>query len=149
VQGQDGLLVYRGKCCNPIRGDEIVGYITRGKGISVHTANCPNAIKFLGSDRLTDVEWVENRAGEFFSVSLKILLEDRQGILAEVTSAISNLETNIRESRSSSDSDSGRGVVEITVDISDIAHLQKVIRRLKSISGVQDVERVNHIPQFE
>ena len=57
-QGQDGLLVYRAKCCNPIRGDEIVGYITRGKGISVHTTACPNLVNFFGSERMTEVEWV-------------------------------------------------------------------------------------------
>jgi len=148
VQGQDGLLVYRGKCCNPIRGDDIVGYITRGKGISVHTTNCSNVVKFLGSDRLTDVEWVvDRRDEELFSVILSIILDDRQGILADIASTISNMETNIRESRSSSDMDSGKGVIEITVDISDLEHLQKVIKSLKSVRGVQDIERVNHIPK--
>ena len=78
--------------------------------------------------------------------SLAIAVEDRQGILADITSAISNLKTNIRESRSTSDSQSGKGMVEITVDISDVKHLQKVIQGLKSIRGIQDVERVSQIP---
>jgi guanosine-3',5'-bis(diphosphate) 3'-pyrophosphohydrolase len=146
VKGQDGLLVYRAKCCNPIRGDEIVGYITRGKGISVHTASCPNLANFLGSDRMTEVEWVEIPGNEVFSVGLAIMAEDRQGLLADIASAISNLKTNIRESRSSVDADSGRGIIEITVDISDIKHLQKVILGLKSIRGIQDVERINGVP---
>ncbi len=146
VKGQDGLLVYRAKCCNPIRGDEIVGYITRGKGISVHTTSCPNLTNFLGSDRMTEVEWVNVPGDEVFGVRLAIVVEDRQGILADITSAISNLKTNIRESRSSSDTDSGKGTVEITVDISDVKHLQKVIQGLKSIRGIQDVERVSQIP---
>jgi GTP diphosphokinase / guanosine-3',5'-bis(diphosphate) 3'-diphosphatase len=145
VKEQDGLLVYRSKCCNPIRGDEIVGYITRGKGISVHTTSCPKLTNFFGSDRITDVEWVDVPGGEIFSVRLTISIEDRQGILAEITSAISNLKTNIRESRSRSDLDSGKGTVEITVDISDVKHLQKVIHVLKSIRGIQDVERVSQI----
>ena len=145
VQGQDGLLVYRSKCCNPIRGDEIVGYITRGKGISVHTTTCPNLVNFLGSDRMTDVEWAD-RGDELFSVRLMISIEDRQGILADIASAISNLDTNIRESRSSADNDSGKGSVEITVDISDLKHLQRVIQILKSIRGIQDIERVNQFP---
>jgi guanosine-3',5'-bis(diphosphate) 3'-pyrophosphohydrolase len=147
VQGQDGLLVYRSKCCNPIRGDDIVGYITRGKGISVHTTSCPNVVNFLGSDRLTEVEWVDEKGNELFSVSLAISIEDRQGILADIASAISNLDTNIRESRSRADDESGRGMVEITVDITDLDHLQKVIRSLKSIRGIQDIERVNQIPK--
>jgi GTP diphosphokinase / guanosine-3',5'-bis(diphosphate) 3'-diphosphatase len=145
VKGQDGLLVYRAKCCNPIRGDDIIGYITRGKGISVHATSCPNLANFLGSERITEVEWVDITGNEVFSVQLAIAVEDRQGILADITSAISNLKTNIRESRSSSDSDSGRGTVEITVEIQDVKHLQKVIQGLKSIRGIQDVERVNQI----
>ena len=102
-------MVYRAKCCNPIRGDDIVGYITRGKGISVHTTSCPNLENFLGSERVTDVEWVNVPGDEVFGVRLAIAVEDRQGILAEITSAISNLKTNIRESRSSSDTGSGKG----------------------------------------
>ena len=146
VKGHDGLLVCRAKCCNPIRGDEIVGYITRGKGISVHTVSCPNIPNFYGSDRMTEVEWIKVAGNELFEVQLSISVEDRQGILAAIISAISNLKTNIRESRSTSDSQSGKGTVEITVDIEDVKHLQKVIQGLKSIRGIQEVERVNHVP---
>jgi GTP diphosphokinase / guanosine-3',5'-bis(diphosphate) 3'-diphosphatase len=146
IKEQDGLLVYRAKCCNPIRGDDIVGYITRGKGISVHTTSCPNLPNILGSERMTDVEWVDVPGDEVFGVRLAIAVEDRQGILADITSAISNMKTNIRESRSSSDSGSGKGLVEVTVDVSDVKHLQKVIQGLKSIRGIQDVERVSRIP---
>jgi GTP diphosphokinase / guanosine-3',5'-bis(diphosphate) 3'-diphosphatase len=146
IKGQDGLLVYRAKCCNPIRGDDIVGYITRGKGISVHTTSCPNLANFLGFDRMTEVEWVGAQRDELFGVQLAITVEDRQGILAEITSAISNLKTNIRESRSTSDAEFGKGKVEITVDISDVKHLQKVIQVLKSIRGIEEVERVSQIP---
>jgi guanosine-3',5'-bis(diphosphate) 3'-pyrophosphohydrolase len=145
VKGQDGLLIFRAKCCNPIRGDEIVGYITRGKGISVHTTSCPNLTSFLGSDRMTDVEWVDVPGEEMFTVRLNITIEDRQGILAEITSAVSNLKTNIRESRSSTN-DEGRGIVDLTVEINDVRHLQKIIKVLKGIRGIDDVTRVSHIP---
>jgi GTP pyrophosphokinase len=146
IKEQDGLLVSRAKCCNPIRGDDIVGYITRGKGISVHTTSCPNLENFLGSERVTDVEWVNVPGDEVFGVRLAIAVEDRQGILADITSAISKLKTNIRESRSFSDTGSRKGTVEITVDILDVKHLQRVIQELKSIRGIQDVERVSRIP---
>jgi len=146
VKGQDGLLVYRAKCCNPIRGDEIVGYITRGKGISVHTTNCPNLVNFLGSDRMTDVEWVDVQGDEIFTVRLAISIEDRQGILAEITSAISNLKTNIRESRSTT-GEGGLGTGELTVEINGIKHLQKIIKVLKGIRGIDDVARVAKIPE--
>lgn len=140
VKGQDGLLVCRAKCCNPIRGDEIVGYITRGRGISVHSSRCPNMINLLGSERTTEVEWVNIPGDEVFSVSLSIHVEDRQGILADITSAISNLKTNIRESRSSSDG--GMGTVEVTVEIHDVKHLRRVIKELKAIPGIHEVERL-------
>jgi GTP diphosphokinase / guanosine-3',5'-bis(diphosphate) 3'-diphosphatase len=147
VKGQDGLLIYRAKCCNPIRGDEIIGYITRGKGISVHTTTCPNITSSLGSERITDVEWVPSTSGrEVFSVQLSIISEDRPGMLAEITSTISNLRTNIRESRTSINAETGKGIVEITMEITDVRHLQKVIQGLKTIKGVQEVERVNQIP---
>jgi GTP diphosphokinase / guanosine-3',5'-bis(diphosphate) 3'-diphosphatase len=145
IKGQDELLVVRAKCCNPIRGDEIVGYITRGKGISVHTTACPNLSNFLGSERMTDVEWVDVPGNEVFGVRLDISVEDRQGILADITSAISSMKTNIRESRSVSDADSGKGLVEITVDVNDVKHLQKVILGLKAIRGIQNVERASRI----
>jgi GTP pyrophosphokinase len=145
VKGQDGLLVYRAKCCNPIRGDEIVGYITRGKGISVHTTNCPNLVNFLGSDRMTDVEWVDVSGDEIFTVRLAITFQDRQGILGEIASAISNLKTNIRDSRSSTGE--GKGTVELTVEINDVKHLQKIIKVVKSIRGIEDVARVSKIPE--
>jgi GTP pyrophosphokinase len=143
VKGQGGLLVYRAKCCNPIRGDDIVGYITRGKGISVHAANCPNAVSFLGSDRITDVEWINTPGEDFFTVRLDIAAENRQGMLAEITSAISNLKTNIVNSRSTTDG--GRGMVEVTVEIHDNRHLKKVTQALKAIRGVHEVERVSKL----
>jgi len=145
VKGQDGLLVYRAKCCNPIRGEEIVGYITRGKGVSVHTTLCPNLVNLLGSDRVTEVEWVKSPSEEVYTVRLAISVEDRQGILADITSSISNLKTNIRESRAST-GENGTGSVDLTVEINDTKHLQKVIQVLKAIRGIQDVERVSRLP---
>jgi guanosine-3',5'-bis(diphosphate) 3'-pyrophosphohydrolase len=145
VRGQGGLLVYRAKCCNPIRGDEIVGYITRGKGISVHTTTCPNLINFLGSDRMTDVAWIDVPGEEIFTVRVAMTIEDRQGILAEITAAVSNLKTNIRESRSTT-GEGGQGTVDLTVEINDVRHLQKIIKVLKSIRGINDVTRVSTIP---
>ena len=145
VKGQDGLLVYRAKCCNPIRGDEIVGYITRGKGVSVHTTQCRNLVNLLGSDRITEVQWMRNKEDEVYTVRLSISVDDRRGMLADITSAISNLKTNIRESRASSDED-GKGLVNVIVEINDRKHLQKVIQGVKEIPGIQDVERVSSVP---
>jgi len=145
VKGQDGLLVYRARCCNPIRGDEIIGYITRGKGISVHTAECPNMVNVLGSERVTEVTWVNGADDEFFGVRIAIQVQDRQGVLADITSAVSNLKTNIRESRSVS-TGPGKGLVELTVEIHDRKHLQKIVQALKNIRGIEEVDRVGRLP---
>ncbi|MBN2338092.1 MAG: bifunctional (p)ppGpp synthetase/guanosine-3',5'-bis(diphosphate) 3'-pyrophosphohydrolase [Acidobacteria bacterium] len=142
VKGRDEALVYRAKCCNPIPGDDIVGYITRGKGIAVHSTGCRTVAGLMGTSRITDVKWVSGGEPQVFSVHLAITLEDRQGILADITTAISSQKTNIRESRSSSDLDSRRGRVEFTVDVVDVKHLQKVIQSLRAVAGVRDVERI-------
>jgi GTP pyrophosphokinase len=92
------------------------------------------------------VEWVHIQGSELFGVQLAISVEDRQGILADIISAIANLKTNIRGSRSTSDSQSGKGMVDITVDVADVKQLQKVIQELKSIRGIRDVERVLELP---
>jgi len=145
VKGQDGLMIYRARCCNPIRGDDIVGYITRGKGISVHTTECRNMVNLLGSDRVTEVEWIGSPEEEVYGVRLALVVEDRQGILAEITATISNLKTNIRESRSTSLGE-GKGSVQLTVDIHDRKHLLKVMQALKSIRGIDEVRRVGRLP---
>jgi GTP pyrophosphokinase len=142
VKGRDEALVYRAKCCNPILGDDIVGYITRGKGIAVHSTGCPTVAGLMGTSRITDVKWVGGGEPRVFSVHLEITLEDRQGILADITTAIASQKTNIRESRSSSNLDSRRGKVEFTVDVVDVKHLQKVIQGLRAVAGVRDVERI-------
>ncbi|MDI9612743.1 MAG: bifunctional (p)ppGpp synthetase/guanosine-3',5'-bis(diphosphate) 3'-pyrophosphohydrolase [Acidobacteriota bacterium] len=141
VQGRDEALVYRAKCCHPIPGDEIVGYITRGKGISVHSAECRTVAGLMGTNRITEVKWVNGGERRVFSVRLRITLEDRQGILADITTAISNRNTNIRESRSTTDLGSQRGKVEFTVDVADVKHLQKVMQSLRAVAGVRGVER--------
>jgi GTP pyrophosphokinase len=94
---------------------------------------------------VTEVEWVSDPREDLFSIRLAILARDRQGLLAAITSAISNLKTNIRESRSSATSE-GRSSVEVTVEIYDSRHLQKVIQTLKSIRGIEEVERVGKLP---
>ena len=99
----------------------------------------------LGSDRVTEVEWINVSSDEVFTVRLAISVEDRRGILADIASSISNLKTNIRESRARTGED-GKGSIDLTVDINDTKHLQKVIHVLKGIRGIQEVERVRRLP---
>ena len=98
VRGIDDLMVFRARCCNPIRGEKIVGYITRGKGVSVHAATCPNVVNLLyDPERRIDVEWDKGADASPYTVRLKISVEDRRGILAAVSSRISDINTNIRD----------------------------------------------------
>ena len=142
VRGIDDLMVFRARCCNPIRGEKIVGYITRGKGVSVHSATCSNVVNLLyDPDRRIDVEWDKGTDGTPYTVRLSIQVEDRKGILAAVSSKIAGINTNIRNVEATVDDQIGR--IDMTVEISDVKHLQKVIKSLRSIDGVVDVERAS------
>src|SRR4051812_22629693 len=143
VRGFDDLMVFRARCCNPIRGEKIVGYITRGKGVSVHSSACPNVMNLLyDPDRRIDVEWDKGEDASPYTVRLSLHVEDRKGILADVTSKIAGINTNIRNVEATSDADQ-RGRIDMTVEISDLKHLQKVIKSLRSVAGVVDVERAS------
>jgi GTP pyrophosphokinase len=140
VRGIDDLMVFRARCCNPIRGEAIVGYITRGKGVSVHSASCSNVVNLLyDPERRIDVEWDKGADAAPYTVRLHIHVEDRKGILADVSSKIAGINTNIRNVEATVDDQIGR--IDMTVEISDVKHLQKVIKSLRSVTGVVDVER--------
>lgn len=144
VEGFDDLMVYRARCCNPIRGEKIVGYVTRGKGVSVHSATCPNVVNLLyDAERRIAVVWGNAKSGEAsaFTVSLTIQVEDRRGILADVTSRIADIDINVRKVEAISRGDS-HGRISMTLDIKDLKHLQRVIKAVTGVPGVLDVERV-------
>ncbi|MGH7540278.1 MAG: ACT domain-containing protein, partial [Gemmatimonadota bacterium] len=142
VSGVDDLLVYRARCCNPIRGERIVGYISRGKGVAVHSANCPNVVNLLyDPERRIEVEW-EKASGDVarYTVRLTMQVEDRKGILADVSSKVADINTNITSVEATTDDDH-HGRIDMTVEISDLKHLEKVMKSLKSVDGVLGVER--------
>ena len=140
VKGYGDLLVYRAKCCNPIRGEEIVGYITRGKGVAVHATSCPNVQNLLYEvERRIDVEWA--RAEEdAYPVQLIIRTTDRPGLLKELTAAITE-KTNIRYMETKI-GDDGNAIIEITLDIADKKHLERIILAMRQVNGVREVERI-------
>ena len=143
VRGVDDVLVYRAKCCNPIRGEPIVGYITRGKGVAVHATHCPNVLNLMyESERKIDVEWARS-ATEAFPVHLRVYSEDRPGILNQLTSILSHENSNIRSLEARvDDRRSGDGaVVEMTIEIRDKKQMERVAGAMRRISGVRDVER--------
>jgi len=144
VTGFDDLLVYRARCCNPIRGEKIAGYVTRGKGVSVHATSCPNVLNLLyDPDRRIEVVWdnSESDHADSFTVCLTIQVEDRRGILADVTSRIAGIDINVRKVEATSRANQ-HGRISITLDITDLKHLQRVIKLVTGVPGVLDVERV-------
>jgi len=143
VRGFDDLMVFRARCCNPIRGEKIVGYITRGKGVSVHSASCPNVVNLLyDPDRKIEVEWDKGTDVSPYTVRLSLHVEDRKGILADVTNAIKDIKTNIRASNAAVAPDD-RGRIEVTVEVFDLKHLDKVMTSIRKVPGVLDVERIH------
>lgn len=148
VKGVDDLMVYRARCCNPIRGEEIMGYITRGKGVAVHSNRCPNMPGLMvNPERLIEVEWMKSDAqhASAYPVTVRLVTEDRPGMVADVTQAIAGVGTNIRDIRASLDEE-GRGQLVLTAEIFDMKHLEKMTGALKSIRGVIDVERTSGEP---
>jgi GTP pyrophosphokinase len=147
VRGIDDLLVVRARCCNPIRGEKIVGYITRGKGVSVHSANCPNVTNLMyDPERRIDVEWDKGDDPGQYTVSLTLEVEDKKGILAEVSARIAGVNTNILDIEARTD-DQRRGWIKVTIEISDLKHLEKVMKSLKGAPGVVSVDRARAVPK--
>ena len=141
VRGVDDLLVYRAKCCNPIRGEAIVGYVTRGKGVAVHSRMCPNVQSLMYDvERKIEVEWAR-AAEEAFPVRVVVHTDDRPGMLNQLTSLLSDENTNIRSLEAKAETDQDGGVVEMTVDVRDKKQLEKLVAAMRRISGVRDVER--------
>ena len=146
VEGQNELLVYRARCCNPIRGEEIIGYVTRGKGVAVHARSCPNVQNLLyESDRRISVEWartadeVQGRKTTY-PVRLTVYCDDRAGMLKEMTAVISDDNTNIR-SVDSKPGPNNDATVEFVVEAEDVRHLDRLVQGLKRVPGVRDVQR--------
>jgi len=145
VKGHGDLLVYRARCCNPIRGEAIVGYVTRGKGVAVHAQNCPNVINLLYEpERRIDVEWArDDTTPSSYPVKLTVFCDDRFGMLKSITAVISDSKTNIRniEARTSN----GQANIDIVLDIADLKHLENIIGGVRKIPGVHDVQRLQKI----
>lgn len=144
VKGVDDLLVYRAKCCNPIRGESIVGYVTRGKGVAVHSKVCTNVQNLMYDvERKIEVEWARSTA-DAFPVKIVVHTDDRPGMLAQLTSVLSDENTNIRSLEAKTETEAGGALVEMTVDVRDKKHLEKLVGTMRRISGVRDVERIQN-----
>jgi GTP diphosphokinase / guanosine-3',5'-bis(diphosphate) 3'-diphosphatase len=141
VRDADDLMVYRARCCNPIRGEDIVGYVTRGKGVAVHARSCPNVTNLMyEADRRIAVEWARMAQSGAYPVKLTVFCDDRAGMLKQITTVISDDNTNIRniEARTAD----RQATIDVVIDIEDLKHLERILSGLRKIAGVRDVQRV-------
>ncbi len=143
VKGVDNLLTTRARCCNPLRGEDIIGYISLGKGIVVHNKRCKNVAQLMiNKDRVVEVEWARSDEKEVRSVRIGVTTENRTGMLAGITNAIAEIKTGIRDARANVSRDD-RGLIEVTVEVFDKKHLDKVMSAIQQVPGVIAVERMN------
>ncbi|HEY1463886.1 MAG TPA: bifunctional (p)ppGpp synthetase/guanosine-3',5'-bis(diphosphate) 3'-pyrophosphohydrolase [Terriglobales bacterium] len=144
VKGHGDLLVYRAKCCNPIRGETIVGYVTRGKGVAVHSVNCPNIINLMYEpERKIDVEWAHDDMPSSYPVKLTVFCDDRFGMLKQITAVVTDTKSNIRNIGAKTAN--GQASVDVVLEIEDLKHLEQLLAGLKKIPGVHDVQRLQKV----
>jgi GTP pyrophosphokinase len=145
VRGQGDMLVYRARCCNPIRGESVVGYITRGKGVAVHAVNCPNVTNLMYEpERKIEVEWARDESTPTaYPVKLTVFCDDRFGMLKSITGVIGDAKSNIRNI--AAHTANSQASVEVVLDIADLKHLENIIVGLRKIPGVHEVQRLQKI----
>ena len=141
ISGMDNMLIHLSKCCNPVPGDKVIGFITRGRGVSIHTADCPNVGELtFDKDRLIDVSWGELQTTAH-AVKISVKSQDKPGLLASVSSSISAAEANITHAEVITGEDR-QATLNFTIDIKDVEHLNKILKNIEGIKGVLDVKRV-------
>jgi GTP pyrophosphokinase len=138
IQGAEGLLVRYAQCCQPLPGDAVVGYVTQGRGISIHRADCPNLLTLPADGRRVEIDWQEVE-GESFAVRLAVSGDDRRGLYADLMSAVSATGTNIKGAEIHSKDGTMFGSVLVEVD--SLPHLAKVLKAMRRVKGVAEVER--------
>jgi GTP pyrophosphokinase len=142
VEGLDDVMVRLSRCCTPVPGDQILGFVTRGRGVSVHRADCANAISLTagGQDRLIEVEWDRERTGVFV-VSIEVKALDRSRLLADVTRSLAEHHVNILASSTQVGQDR-ISRMRFDFELADPAHLDSLIASIKRIDSVYDAYRV-------
>ena len=145
VKGHSDMLATLAKCCNPLPGEPIVGYITRGRGVSVHSKDCPNVENLLyNPEREIEVDWASRKGGQsgedLYRTSLLIETEDKPGMLARLADAIATMDSNIAQIEADTE-ETGLGFIEVVIQVRDRKHLERLVRRIRSLTGVIRVHR--------
>ncbi len=141
ISGMDNMLIHLSKCCNPVPGDKVVGFITRGRGVSIHTADCPNVAELsFDKERLVEVSWSDTAVASH-PVKIMVRTVDKPGMLGSVSSAISANDANITHAEAIT-GDDRQAILNFTIDIKDVNHLNRIIKSIQSQSGVLEIRRV-------
>jgi guanosine-3',5'-bis(diphosphate) 3'-pyrophosphohydrolase len=139
IQHLDNMMFRFANCCQPVPGERVIGYITRGRGVTVHRADCPNVLALADqSERRLEVQW-DVAADQSFLVRLELTLENRKNLLRDVTDAIADAETNIQSVSISGDQSTGNGT--LVIEVKNLRHLSDIMRRIRAVEGVLSVER--------
>jgi GTP diphosphokinase / guanosine-3',5'-bis(diphosphate) 3'-diphosphatase len=147
IQGMENLMVRYGQCCQPVPGDKVIGYITRGRGVSIHRNDCPNVLHLADHpERRVEIEW-EAEAGERFFVRLEMEGTDRRGLVADIATTITSNNTNMRSVNIQAEEMGVRG--EFVVEVENLDHLKRVVNAIRRIKGVLSVERREHFNAVE
>ncbi len=147
IQGLENMMVRYSQCCQPVPGGEVIGYITRGRGISIHRVDCPNVLNLSEHpERRVEIEW-EAETGERFFVRLVVEGDDRRGLLSEIATAISDTGTNIQSAEIKAVEGGMNG--NFAVEVTDLAHLKKVMKSIRRVKGVLSVDRKEHLAELD
>ena len=140
VSGQNDILVHRARCCSPLPGEAIAGYITKGKGVAVHAAKCPHLADLARDpERQVDVSW-KSTTGARYDAGFLVRVENRKGMLADITKIIAEADTDIRAFEGTAD-DAERGDIYVTVAVENAKEVGAISRLLQTVPGVIEVQR--------
>ena len=147
VKGIDNCLVKLSKCCNPLPGDEIIGYITKGRGVSVHRKYCPNVADLLKEqNRIIDVKWYNDEKKSSYTVEIEIFANDRNGLLGDIVQKLNDSKVRLISVNAKATKER-IAITEVTLEVDSVESLNKVIRELRKIDSVYEVSRKNKMKE--
>jgi len=145
VQGIGNLLTHMAQCCKPVPGDQIAGYITRGRGITIHRSDCSNILRYSNQcpERIIKIDWGQ-KTDHAYPVEIQITAFDRQGLLRDITGILANDQINLIASNSQIDKNRPTARMNLTLEIMDIDMLSRVLAKIGQLPNVMEVKRISH-----
>ena len=143
ILGAEGLLAQPARCCSPVPGDPVIGYVTRGRGVTIHKSTCPNIlakVKSGDNSRLVEVQWGE-RNEETYPVSIQVWAYDRAGLLRDVSSLVADEKINLRSAEAVTGLKDNMALINATLEIQDVSQLSRIMNKIERLPNVMDVKR--------